>query len=250
MKAKPLYLYAKEPVSVRMDGPALLVAGPGAGCEKRFPFCRISRIVISGQVSWSTEALLACANEGINVTFLSESGSARAYVLGVPSDRSSFVQHWRDFLDRPDNQRLYCEWRSNMRRRAIRFCALRMGFSDARSKGDPRKLLMGQDVTKKVAKQFKSKIRGLAQAMALEELTKLGFGATEDHIRLLISDLVTVVQWGVHPDLIEWQSTNRKRSRQEDEAVSFFERNQKSARFHARDFLHQLSRFLTRQEPD
>ncbi len=249
MKVKPLYLYAKDPISVRVDGPALLVVGLGAGCEKRFPFCRTSRVVVSGQALWSTEALLACASEGINVTFLNQNGSAKAYFLGVPSTRNSFVQHWRDFLDRPDNQSVYFEWRDNMRRRAIRFCALRMGFSGARSKEDPKKLLMGQHVTTKPAKQFKSKIRGLAQAMALEELTKLGFGATEDRVRLLISDLVTVVQWGVYPDLIEWQSTNRKRSRRRDDVVVFFERNQESARFHIRDFLHQLSRFLTRQEP-
>lgn len=246
---KPLYLYAKEEILVRLDGPALLVAGPGAGCEKRFPLRRISRVVVTGPVSWSTEALLACANQGINVTFLSDNGSARAYWLCRPSTRSSFVQHWRDFLDRPDYASQYAQWRDNMRRRAIRFCALRMGFSDARHKDEAKKILgSGKQVPTSV-REMKRKVRGLAQACVMEGLTRVGFCAEEDEIQMLVSDIVNMVQWGLHPEMLEWLTGRGKKVRKTESAVEFFERHIDVAKFHSRDFLHQLSRFLTRQEP-
>jgi hypothetical protein len=93
---KPLYLHGHRPLRVDLDGPALRVSGEETA-DRLFPLQRLSRVVVSGDVAWSTEALLACADQDVSVTFLHRAGGLRARVLGRPRGRP--VAELRDALD-------------------------------------------------------------------------------------------------------------------------------------------------------
>lgn len=93
---KPLYLHGHQPLAVTLDGPALRVSSEGSA-DRLFPLQRLSRIVVSGEVDWTTEALLACADQAIPISFLLRGGGLRARVLGRPRARP--VAELRDALE-------------------------------------------------------------------------------------------------------------------------------------------------------
>ena len=75
MTGKPLYLHGHQPLAVALDGPALRVT-QAESADRLFPLERLSRVVASGEVAWSTEALLACADHGVPVSFLAARSSS------------------------------------------------------------------------------------------------------------------------------------------------------------------------------
>ena len=212
MRMKPLYLQGTEPLAVALDGPALRVSQ--AGCAiRRFPLQRISRVVASGQVTWTTNALLACADEGIAVCFLTARGTPRARWIGRATKRSELAQRWQDFLDRPDWQDLHKSWRIASSRRAVRICAWRMGWSPER---DPRPMhLVICEATRSIVgmealRTTGRRLFGLAQTRAIEELTRVGLNAQDDALIYLVPDLVTSIQWGLRPELTRWLADQRR----------------------------------------
>lgn len=238
---KPLYINGTGARNVCLDGPALKVQQLHAA-ELRFPLARISRIVVSGEVSWSTDALLACADAGIVVCFLRADGRPRARWIGKPTSRSTFTQHWRDFLDRPDWEEQYGNWRTNLRRHAMRFCAMRLGMPRNRTRNLPS-MAVADANDAAPCRSAKSHLYGLAYARGLNELAALGFGSSDPSLRLVAPDLAIFVQWGLHPDLVAWQQDHGWPAVQQ-EAVAFFERYRSTAEFHLRHALRCLSRFL------
>ena len=244
---RPLYLNGKERLLVSLDGPALRVSGPALS-DRRFPLSRVSRVIVSGEASWSTEALLACADEGIAVCFLKRDGSPRGRWIGRPSKRSEFAQRWRDFQDRPDCDALYAEWRTNIRRRAIRFCAFRLGWSPNQSANIIPRLIRGTNSDVSELIKFKKEIRGLAHSRCLEELTRVGLGADDALLASLIPDLAMAIQWGLHPDLLTWRGNHRCTPKRGNRAIAFFERYRGTCDFHLRDTLRSLNQYLKELE--
>ena len=109
---KVLYIDGRDKARVRQDGPSLVVRC-GAGASRRFPFRRLSRILVSGSVDWSTQALLACADAAIPVCFLSREGAVRARVLHpAPRYRLSKlrIQIERYFGEVPSAESGYQAW--------------------------------------------------------------------------------------------------------------------------------------------
>ena len=251
---KPLYLRGSEPLSVSLDGPALKVAQDGAA-DRRFPLGRVSRVVVSNRVTWTTEALLACADEGITVCFLSRDGVPRARWTGRPSPRSEFTQRWSDFADRPDWPELFSQWRIAVRRRAIRFCALRMGWTPRQNTRElVRILLTSADPPGKRHRltEFRRQLHGLAHARAVAELSKLGLRANDDAVANMLPVLSTAIQWGLHPELVRWLRTGSPRdisaqivgNPDSGALIAFVERNADACMFHVRDTLLHLKRYL------
>ena len=78
---KTLYLDGRESLAVRLDGPTLRVSAPERA-DRLFPLRRVGRVVVRGQVEWSSEALLACADRDVFVTFLTGEGAFRARLSG------------------------------------------------------------------------------------------------------------------------------------------------------------------------
>lgn len=251
---RPLYLHADRPLSVSLDGPALRVSRSGCACQ-RFPLRRISRVMVSGGVSWSTDALLACADEGISVCFLKADGTPRARWIGRATVRSELAQRWQDFLDRPDWPELYTQWRIAMSRRAVRLCAWRMGWSPV---GDPRTMSQAIcEATRAVVSAeelstIRSRLYGLAQARGLEELGKMGLNAKDVSMSGLVIDLVTAIQWGLRPELIRRLARQNRRANRHHakrrfsprDAAGFFERHSALIDFHLNDVLGRLKQYL------
>ena len=238
---KPLYIDGGGAHRVSLDGPALKVRQPRSA-ELRFPLARISRIVVRGEVSWSTDALLACADAGIVVCFLRADGRPRARWIGRPTSRSTFSQHWRDFLDCPDWQERYRNWRTNLRRHAIRFCAMRLGFPHAPVR-DLASVVPPDANEAAPFRSAKSHLYGLAYARALGELAALGFGSSDPSLRMVAPDLAICMQWGLHPDLVGWRHKHGWPADRQ-QATIFFERHRPTAEFHLHHALRRLSRFL------
>ncbi len=251
---RPLYLRGTEPLSVSLDGPALKVAGQGVA-DRRFPLERVSRVVVSNLVAWSTEALLACADEGITVCFLRSDGVPRARLTGRPSARSEFLQRWHDFVDRPDWEERFLQWRTAVRRRAIRFCAMRMGWSCRLDLADLVRIVLKPDESDGNDRRvcaLRKQIHGLARTFAIAELAKLGLRADEETATQLIPVLATGVQWGLQPELVNWLRTRdgefrgRKIMPRDDlkAAIFFVEKHSSAVNFHIRDVLLHLQRYM------
>lgn len=124
---KPLYVQGTE-THVKRDGPALKVVRSGRA-ERWFPLRRISQVVSSAHVDWSVQALLACAEVGITVSFLDEEGALVARVVGRSGERVELGQRFADFLLRPDWRTLYELWLSAMERMAVRSVVRRSGLT-------------------------------------------------------------------------------------------------------------------------
>ena len=238
--AKPLYIQGREPLQVCLDGPALRVSKQHSD-DRRFPLGRISRVVVSGDVGWSSAALVACGDAGIVVCFLRADGLPCGHRIGKPSTRSTFAEDWRHFLDRPDGDELLRQWRIRVRKRAIRFCALRLGIRcwNVRELAGVAGRCATNDPSFRAAKRS---VYGLAYARSLEELAKLGLCDANALLQRVTSDLVTVIQWGLHPDLCDWW--RRRTTASASDLADFFERNHATVEFHLRCALMDLARFL------
>lgn len=74
---------AERPVAVLLDGPALRLRRVGLP-DVFAPLPRLARVVVhSPRVQWRTEALLACAEAGVPVLFLSRRGALLAALVPV-----------------------------------------------------------------------------------------------------------------------------------------------------------------------
>jgi len=65
---KPLYIESAD-ARVRLDGPALRVEA-SLRAAQWFPLNRLSRVITNHRSEWSTDALLACAQQRIAVCFV------------------------------------------------------------------------------------------------------------------------------------------------------------------------------------
>ncbi|MEN8129536.1 MAG: CRISPR-associated endonuclease Cas1 [Pseudomonadota bacterium] len=110
---KTLYLDGRAPLHVLRDGPALRVRA-ATSADRLFPLRRLIRVVVSGQVQWSTEALLACADAGVAVSFLNRNGTLRArldapYPTSLLLDLNSMLA---ELLESADGIDAYRNWMS------------------------------------------------------------------------------------------------------------------------------------------
>ena len=116
--SKTLYLDGKEPLHVRLDGPALVVSCEGR-CMGRFPLRRFTRVLVSGTVEWATSALLACLERSIAVAFLGGEDELLGLCLGKGLPVLGRSVTLREFADRLDWPEHYATWRCAMERRMI-----------------------------------------------------------------------------------------------------------------------------------
>jgi CRISPR associated protein Cas1 len=123
---------------VRLDGPALRIEAPQRAAQW-FPLSRLSRVVTGHRSEWSTDALLACAEQRITVCFVAADGRLLARCITKPVSERLLQQRWADFLLSDDWPERYACWYRSMEKMAARSLARRMGFDDYRSV-DPRRL--------------------------------------------------------------------------------------------------------------
>ena len=110
---KPLYLQGRNGLEVELDGPALRVRQPERAAVF-YPLARLARVLSKGGVRWSCDALLACAEAGVPVTFLDGDGGVRGYLFGPSSGDSGLYLGLRACLLRSDGLSRYADWRRVM----------------------------------------------------------------------------------------------------------------------------------------
>lgn len=115
---RSLYLDGERRALVLRDGPSLRVVSEGRS-DGMYPFRLLARVIVCGPVQWDGEALLACLDQGIPVTFLTPEGDPRAYCLAAQARRQPLNDRLEEFLERPDWRNLYENWRRAAERREI-----------------------------------------------------------------------------------------------------------------------------------
>ncbi len=130
---RPLYIDGAAGCHVVLDAPALRITVPDQA-DRLFPLARISRVICQGNVEWSMQALLACADAGIQLLFLGKNGEMRARWLGKNGERQRLTQRLIDLLSRTDGPALYANWLLSMEKLAARSFARRIGLSDWRER--------------------------------------------------------------------------------------------------------------------
>ncbi|QXP83807.1 CRISPR-associated endonuclease Cas1 [Methylococcus sp. ANG] len=127
---KPLYLYGSN-LQVANDGAALKISQP-EHAPRWYPLGRLSRVVSTRNVEWSTAALLLCAESGITVTFLDGDGRLAMRCIGPrPSPHDRFAQRLDELLQHPDRDTLYADWLDGVERSALRSLIRRAGLAFA-----------------------------------------------------------------------------------------------------------------------
>lgn len=124
---RPLYIDGVTGCRVIFDDPALRVIVPDQA-DRLFPLQRISRVICRGCIEWSMPALLACADEGIQLLFLKSGGEIRARWLSWSNERQSLTQRLIDLLSRANGPELYANWFLSMEKLAARCFARRLGL--------------------------------------------------------------------------------------------------------------------------
>lgn len=107
---KPLYLDSTKVKAVKLDAVALKVE-LHEQADQFFPLRLISRVVVTGKIEWETQALLACLDYGVPVSFRRRDGRLLGHCL---SDRSSQVpleQLLTACADSTEGDALYQQWR-------------------------------------------------------------------------------------------------------------------------------------------
>ena len=251
VQMKSLYLHGSEPLNVYLDGPALCVSQIGQSL-RRYPFSRLSRVVVSGQVSWSTNALLQCADHGIWVSFMDANGVPKARMTGRTTKKTSLSQLWSDFLDRPDWEDLYKIWSESTNRRALRLCAWRLGWSPKIHISEIGEIIahaIPSCIDEKIVEKFNDRLSGLTGIRAHEILDLTSINTYDFAGEQLLADIKDSIRWGIYPEVVKWFEKYSKKQELasldfESCVVAFFEQNLEVVDFHLRDFLLRFQRHL------
>lgn len=252
---KPLYLNGRTGMTVALDEPALRVAAPGRA-PTLYPLQRISRVIASGSVEWSTAALLACAERGITVTFLHADGAIHAYLFGESTQRAGLFCRLRDLLDRPDWRERYGDWYRAMESHARRALVKRLDL-DLDKAPSAARLTALLDAHKQryaspgICRFLDKRLRGLLAALVAELLAETGLAAEparglSDRLDLG-RDLVGLLAWNLHLPVLELLSRGDQGHDQrldDAELVRLFEAHSAKLRQVARGVLNRLHGWL------
>ena len=200
-----LYLDGRRPLSVCLDGPALRVSGPGQA-DGRYPLRRLSRVVASGHVDWRTNALLACMQGGVPVTFLDVDGRPFGSCLGHLLRPLALADRLRELLARPDWRELYGNWFAATERRQILrvLRRLRRNPRDLRRQAVQDMLLRGhlRVGTPTQVHRAHELLRGLLCGLVPEILDRAGLtpllAEARAHGLSLPGDLARLLEWELH----------------------------------------------------
>lgn len=247
---KPLYLDGDQDLYITLAGPALSVRAP-LEAERVFPLRRVSRVVVSGNVQWDTDALLACADAGIAISFLhAEDGRPRARWLGRVNDRAGLTQQWMDLLDRPDWSCFYNDWRQAMERQVV-LGVIRDLDLDLRMAADTQNLrAVIQQLAQGFADPAESRrawrfMRGLLSAQVTARLYQLGLvdiappaaGSEPD----LAGDFTRILAWEFDSLILGWFRRRHEWARRKRRRPELMEQRELIKLYESRSFRTELA---------
>ena len=124
---KPLYLDARRPLAVELQGPALSVEREDFA-PRWYPLTRLSRIVSRGPVHWSGPALCACMAAAVPVLFLDEDGRPGGLCTGSLRRVAGLDEHLETIFAAPDGAQRFADWQRSQEHRLIRHLAHALGW--------------------------------------------------------------------------------------------------------------------------
>lgn len=209
--ARPLYIAPGGETRVDLDGPALCITRDERA-EQFFPIQRISRIYSGEQAQWSSEALLACAAQGVAVLFVDDDGAIIARLLGRPGIYDSMYHRLSEFLLLPEAIGRYRHWLGGMDHRAAVWAGQRLKLP--KSKRDPiacQEMInerAGRYAGERTAERSRQWLRSIAFNWMQSHLLLLGFGAgnelTQSGEPALSQDLTRLIIWYLEPARVGW----------------------------------------------
>lgn len=266
---KTLYLDGARELRVMRDGPALRVRASGAS-DRFFPFCRITGVVVSGRVEWQIDALLACADAHVPVSFLTGHGHPRARLLGASVEHDPLGMHdaFIALLERDDGRDRYGNWIRAQVRRAV----LEHIRSGARSRGEVPRLaamrrLMEQRLRPYVRlaelRRFDRQVHGLVATRMEPALRRAGLDLEAGLSAALgvcpvrdFADIATLYLLAIRRTYIKHLGMRARRRGEEraslnwGHAVAFVEAAHKQVDDHARRLLLRLHAFCLEARHD
>jgi CRISPR/Cas system-associated endonuclease Cas1 len=148
---------------------------------RRFPFHRLSRVVVCGPVELRTEALVECLRRGIAVTFLTADGTPAGAALPAQLRPSRLAERVEEFLARPNWRELYDNWRRAAERREILRLLRRLRIRTRDLRPDAVALLVDEELDCRCGRlrrqQAVAWLEGLAASLVSERLAELGVTA-------------------------------------------------------------------------
>ncbi|MGZ8136334.1 MAG: CRISPR-associated endonuclease Cas1 [Methylococcaceae bacterium] len=247
---RPLYIDGQEGTWVKLDMPALKVT-----CADRadllFPLQRISRVVVTGSVCWDTDALLACADQGIAVAFLSDDGELRGRWLGKGGERQTFIQRLADLMTRPDGVELYEDWYDAMERMVVGSAAGKL-LRDKQQTVTESELRAFFDYQRQAlpvlaSDRIYAAVRGLLSAQLVQLFQNIGLDAKSELLQErwldLPNDFAGLLFWDLEIPLLNWLE-NLDGAPNQQEIVAFYERRSERIIRLSRGLLNKLHSWL------
>ncbi len=258
--ARPLYIAPGAETHVCLDGPALCVQR-GEQAEQLFPLRRLSRIHCTEAARWSTEALLACARQGIGVLFVDEVGEVVARLLGHPGGVDDLAGRLLDFLLLPQALGRYEHWRLSSEQRVARWAGARLNVPHGEWEPAACRAHLRARAVRYVGEREEGRcrqwLRGIAHGWMQSHLQDLGLGANTELAQVgapaLARDLSGLMMWYLEPVRLGW--LRRRWLAAEDkgeplrpavhaEVVRLFESKASRAAHHGREITGSLHRWL------
>lgn len=223
---RPLYLAPVPDTYVSLDGPALCVSREERA-PQLFPLRRLSRVMSATSISWSSAALLACAEHGISVLFLDDGGEIVARLTGRPGLRDELLQRLTEFLLLPQAEGMYGYWLRNYRRRAAHWAGVKLGLPmeqrDPFHCRDQIERLAKRAAGESAAVQTRQWLRALAFSWMQGHLQDLGIGAGQALGQIgkptLAHDLTEILSWYLEPARLGWLTSRQLAAQRKGEAL-------------------------------
>lgn len=199
---KTLYLDRVEPYAVVLDGPALRVRQDGSA-DRWYPLNRLARVVDMGSSQWETEAMLACLDAGVTLTFLHRGGRLRGQCFGSQTRELGLGERLQDLITQPEWESAYQIWREAAEQRVILSLLGRLprGEINLRAKSLRRTTmaLALQYARKPLVLKINRLLAGLVSAQVAEQVERLGLSRYLSFLNYkglrLVSDLTDIVLW-------------------------------------------------------
>ncbi len=203
---RPLYLQGKAGMRVVYDEPALVVTLKDK-TRQLFPLSRISRVVVTGYVDWSMGALFACAESGISVFFMDDSGVIKGRWIGKCQSDGP-LQSLFTLLSEQNAESAYANWYKGMQRMAARSAARRLQFQDWRCADLGRVKQYVEQVLNSDWREVEHWLAGVISSAVTSYLLAFGVNAQCDSeiewsLRLA-DDLADLLLTDFYPVLIKW----------------------------------------------
>jgi hypothetical protein len=225
--ARPLYIAPPGDTRVALDGPALSVCQEEKA-EQLFPLRRLSRIYTGDWVSWTSEALIACAATGVTVVFVDGGGEVVARVLGRPGQRDELFHRWTEFLLLPQAGGMYGFWRDDLGRRAAWWAGVKLGAPPNGRGPHPCREWINREAARYAGRaageRSRQWLRSLAFAWMQGHLQDLGFGTATELAQAgepaLARDLAGILMWYLEPARIGWLKRRHLAAKRKGQAVT------------------------------